>query len=262
MTDAFEMNVSAHVMLLLSRHGIKDARCLAIYRDAVVAAVRRQAAVEAHADLALVEPVLREQIDLLDAALYRRGQAWPVSDADTAPATAAAGQPDGETGVSGDAETPADASERARRPARSPSGYVPEAKSMEEKLKDEREPVQKLVTHDCVSLGLIDKAKAKELVFSMTGKTSQDAESDIVDHLREALHQQVKHFIRKARDCPLASPIAQEELRKDIHAARSVRSILMLTRQMLKEQREWQARNGRPGLLGMLGVGRRRAMRP
>ena len=67
---------------------------------------------------------------------------------------------------------------------------------MEDKLKDERKPVQKLLLEDCVQVGLIDLPTAKRMILEMTGKTSQDAERDIVEDLRQLLQLQVKSFIR------------------------------------------------------------------
>lgn len=277
--DAIEMNVSARVMLLLSRLGIRDARCLSIYRGAVVSALRSSTLSRPMSSLADVEPLLSAQLDLLEDALRARlrrsltpHDSGPeaVSEPDKAPVPPAA--------ASGDAEAlwcdasdlpPADEQpeavvagedKKAQRNMKAPSGYVPSVKSMEDKLKDERKPVQKLLLEDCVQTGLIDLPTAERLIQAMTGKTSQDAERDIVEHLRQLLQVQVKSFIRKSKGGPWADPRTQEDLRKDIHAANSVRGVVMLSRQVVKEHRLWEQENGRIGILGLFS-GRKRIVK-
>ena len=99
--------------------------------------------------------------------------------------------------------------------AKTPSGYVPSVKSMEDKLRDERKPVQKLLLSRGLCPGRPDRSADREAndPLEMTGKTSQDAERDIVEDLRQLLQLQVKSFIRKAR-VALGDPRTQEDLRK------------------------------------------------
>jgi hypothetical protein len=85
----------------------------------------------------------------------------------------------------------------------------------------------------------------------MVGKTSRDAEREIVERLRQVLQDQARYFIRKAKGGPWANPRAQEDLRQDIHAASSVRSVLLLHRQIVKEYQTWQKEHGRVGILGL-----------
>jgi len=128
---------------------------------------------------------------------------------------------------------------------------------MEEKLKDDRQPVQKLLLEDCVAEHLLDRPKAKELIAGMTGKTPQDAELEIVEYLRQELQTQVRHFIRSDKGGPWSKPHAQEDLRKDIHAAKSVRGVLLLCRQIVKEHQEWEREHGQGGILGLFSPRRR-----
>lgn len=280
MNDAIEMNVSGRVMLLLSRLGIRDARCLSIYRGAVVCALRNSTRSRAVSSLAEIEPLLSAQLDLLEDALRARHRPSPTQH-DSEPE--AVSEPDNKASVepaaaSGGAETlwcddsdlptPDEQPEnvvvgndkKPQRGTKAPSGYVPSVKSMEDKLKDERKPVQKLLLEDCVQTGLIDVPTAKRLIQAMTGKTSQDAERDIVEHLRQLLQVQVKSFIRKSKGGPWADPRTQEDLRKDIHAANSVRGVVMLSRQVVKEHRLWEQENGRIGILGLFS-GRKRIVK-
>ena len=245
MDDPLDMNIAGRVMLLLSQQGIKDARRLEIFKCAVGAAVRHRTLHQPGANCGTVEPFLDEQLTLLGAALRQRA-AMAATAVEPAP-------------LASEAQA-ADAPPQPRHRARASSGHVPVVKSMEEKLKDERKPVQKLLLEDCVSAGLINLTRAKELIAGMTGKTSQNAETDIVEILRQVLQDQVKGFIRKSKGGPWSNPRAQEDLRQDIHAARSVRGVLTLRRQILKEHQLWEKEHGHGGILGLFSP-RRRATR-
>ena len=285
MDSPLEVTVAGQVMLLLSRHGLRDARCLAIYRRAVLDAVRHCAGADGADSLVTCSALVRDQIDLLEQAILRR-LGHEIELYVQTPAEAAAGRPaapqsappaPAQTGSRPViAETAADAPAaeaeiapepeaederpRAERHARQASGYVPVAKSMEEKLHDEREPIQKLLLEDCVSAGLIDLPAARQMVAGMAGKTSRDAEREIVERLRQVLQDQARYFIRKAKGGPWANPRTQEDLRQDIHAASSVRSVLLLHRQIVKEYHAWQKEHGRIGILGLF-AGRRRIVK-
>ena len=128
---------------------------------------------------------------------------------------------------------------------------------MEEKLKDDRKPVQKLLLEDCVQARLLDVSRAKELINGMTGKTPQEAELEIVEYLRQELQSQVREFIRGDKDGPWSNPHTQQELREDIHAARTVRGVLLLCRQIVKEHRTWEEEHDQGGILGLFSPRRR-----
>jgi hypothetical protein len=241
--DPLEMNIAGRVMLLLSQLGMRDARSLSIYLEAIRGVVRHQAANDQPIGLGNLEPFLSEQLEMLVAALRRRRGLLrvPMQGCEIHDSGQLAASPD----------------ERPRRPAKPASGYVPVAKTMEEKLKDDRKPVQKLLLEDCVTEHLLDLPKAKELIAGMTGKTPQNAELEIVEYLRQELQAQVRHFIRSDKGGPWSSPHAQEDLRKDIHAARSVRGVLLLCRQIVKEHQEWEREHGQGGILGLFSPRRR-----
>ncbi len=300
MQSPLEVTVAGQVMLLLSRHGLRDARCLAIYRRAVLDAVHHCAGADGADSLVACSALVRDQIDLLERAILRRmgheielyvqppaeAAAPLVGGAAPGPADAGAAEAAGQGEVTSAAqealsgsgheagpqpaqeldETPGqqvdseDEPARPERHGRQPSGYVPVARSMEEKLHDEREPIQKLLVEDCVSAGLIDLPTARQMVAGMAGKTSRDAEREIVERLRQVLQDQARYFIRKAKGGPWANPRTQEDLRQDIHAASSVRSVLLLHRQIVKEYHAWQKEHGRIGILGLF-AGRRRIVK-
>lgn len=247
--NPLEVTIAGRVMLLLTRLGMRDARCLRIYQGATICAFRRLRREQPTAD---ADELVQSQLDLLGRALIdarSRGAASQTAPVDALPAAA-------DVAAAAEAGTEADSPPRANR---APSGYVPVAKSMEEKLHDERLPVQQLVREDCVRAGLIDADTAQRLIAGMSGKTSEQSELEIVEHLRQRLQDQVRAFIRKARGGPWSDPRTQEDLRQDIHRARSVRGVLTLSRQVLKEYQTWEMENGRRGILGLFSARRRPA---
>lgn len=259
--DLIEVNVAGRLMLLLSKRGLLDNRRLSIYRRAVSDAVRVRLDQQPGGGSADLKSLLDGQLMMLEMALSARPS--DTAGQEVASPTAFSGV-EGRQDTDGvspgvDADSPAS---RSLRRARPPSGYVPTAKTLEEKLKDARRPVQTLLREDCVRIGLIDANGADRLILSMTGKTSEQAEQDIVEQLRQVLQDQVKSFIRKAKDGPCSDPRTQEDLRKDIHAAKSVRSILMMTRQAVKEHQTWQEEHRRGGILGLFSPRRRIVERP
>jgi hypothetical protein len=236
MQTCVDVNVAGRVMLLLTKLCIRDARCLRIYRSAVGEVMRHEVGDSTEPDWRALEPLVQEQLDLLEQALRARLQRVVEEQEEVPAETLDVAEESAETDAS---------------IARRPSGYVPEARSMEEKLHDERLPIQQLVREDCLRAGLVDAKTAERLVQGMTGKTGLAAEQEIVEYLRQSLQEQVKSFIRKTKGGPWSDPRTQEDLRRDIHAARSVRSVLMMSRQILKEYQVWQDQHGRRGILGL-----------
>ncbi len=114
---------------------------------------------------------------------------------------------------------------------------------MPTKLAQERKPVSKLILEDCVQLGLISRNRAEYVVTQMSGKQPADAEKEVVIELRDNLHKQVRGLIRKDKGGPWSSPKAQEELRLEIVKTPTVRSVLFLTRDILREREEWLKRS-------------------
>lgn len=248
MQDCVDVNVAGRVMLTLNKLQIRDARCLRICCRAVGDVIRHEVGDNPAPDWRTLEPFVQQQLDLLEHSLSAR-----LSRAD--PVQPAAAFESVEHEAASDAAESADevegSGEVEKAPAKRPSGYVPEARSMEDKLHDERLPIQQLIREDCLRAGLVDAKNADRLIQGMTGKTAQVAEQEIVEHLRQSLQEQVKSFIRKTKGGPWSDPHTQEDLRRDIHAARTVRSVLMMSRQILKEYQVWQDEHGRRGILGL-----------
>lgn len=246
MNGPLEMNIAGLLMLRLSQLGVKDVRGLSIFIGAVNAVVEHRAGTEQAVNIANLETFLGEQLEMLVVSLQNsRG----ILNVPSLARVLGAGP--------GSTEPGDDTKSAPKRPARPASGYVPVAKTMEEKLKDDRKPVQKLLLEDCVAEHLLDLSQARELITGMTGKTPQDAEHEIVEYLRSVLQSQVKQFIRSDKGGPWSDPHAQEELRQDIHAANSVRGVLTLCRQIVKEHQLWEQEHGHGGILGLFSPRRR-----
>jgi len=130
-------------------------------------------------------------------------------------------------------------SEPAPKPPKSSS----KGTDMPTKLSEERKPIKKLIQEDCVQLGLITKKRAEYVITQMAGKQPVDAEKEVVVELRENLHKQVRKLIRKDKGGPWSSPKDQEDLRLEILHTPSVRAVLFITRDILREREQWLERS-------------------
>jgi len=245
-SDPLHLNLCGRVLLVTSRYGITELPRARVFVRAI-ADVVDHVYPKGRPSLLALEPLVSEQLTMLEAALRAvQNGSGPAKDA-VLPV------PEEQCIQEEPVPEPEEKSvaRRKRKPLQQGESAVV-VKSLEEKLRDEREPVQKLLKQDCVHAGLLDKKKAEAMVRSMLGKTPQEAEQNIVEQLRQILQDQVKAAIRR-KSGPWCTPLAQEEMRKDIHGARSVKSILMLARQIRKEQLEWKKQNGKGGLRGLFG---------
>ncbi len=243
--DTLEFNLRGRILLGAARHGAISPQRVAVLARAIVAVVDHHYP-DGRPSLRVLEPLLAGQLALLEAALTGRdaGEERPAS---AAPDTVVEAPSD---------KVPPESARKPRRRTLKGKGHTVVAKSMEEKLREGRQPVQELLRGECVQLGLIDRKQAERLVRGMLGKQPEVAEQDVVEVLRQILQDQVKGIIRRLKGGPWATPQAQEEMRQDIHHARSVRAILMLARQIVKERRAWEKQHGK-GLFGGLFGGRR-----
>lgn len=122
------------------------------------------------------------------------------------------------------------------------SGYVPEAITLPERLKDQRSIMEHLLNNDCITLKLVTPEEAKHFKHELTGKLPETAEEELVTRLRNVLHEQVRKFIRKNNGGPWATASLQHEVRMDITKTRSLRSLVSLARELLNEREEWLAK--------------------
>lgn len=248
MSDTLQINLAGRIMLGASRHGMSDPSRIHVFVRAIVAVIDH-CYPDGRPGLKALEPLITEQIQLLESALVDArlrsqlaGGMMPPGDAvPSAPAPEADGVME-------------DARPALRQRTLKGKGHTVVAKAMEEKLRDERAPVQQLLLEDCVQLGLLDKKQAQRLVRGMVGKSPQEGERQVVEQLRQILQDQVKGVIRRLKGGPWATPRQQEDMRQDIHNARSVRGILMLARQIIKERREWEKENGTGLFSGWFGT--------
>lgn len=256
MSDALQLNLTGRVMLSACRHGVTERDRIALYVRAISDALAHYFP-DPRPSLKEMEPVINQQLELLEAALcdaQARAQEAAAEQSCPLPLSQDMIAPE-----EAEAEEPvAKKARRRRKPLQQSNPGAAQAKSMEEKLRDGRKPVQALLTQDCVAMGLVDQKQAARLVKSMFGKQPEEAELAIVEHLRQSLQDQVRKMVRRQKgNGPWASPRAQEDLRQDIHAARSVKSVLMLTRQVVKEQQAWEEKHGKGGMLGLFASRRK-----
>jgi len=244
--DALQMNIAGRVMMLMMRCHVTGMEHLPTYESAVLEAVLRRLADDPGQP---VVQLIDEQLVFLEKAICER-----AARAASREPTLVEEPEDPVQAPPAPEASPAEV-ERLRRQS-SVGGAAATVRSMEDKLRETREPVQKLVLEDCVSAGLLDQKKARNLVAGMTGKQPEDAELEIVEYLREVVLKQVKAFMRKHKGGPWANPRVQADLRSDIHHVHTVRGVLTLARQIIKERRAWEQENGRGGFLGLF-AGRR-----
>jgi hypothetical protein len=233
-----ELNVSGRVLLLCNSLGIRD--------QAEIQNIKKRVTQEilTHMDQSGLD------ITALSGVLEERLRKLPDELRQPAPANRVEPKPPASISP---AHIPATPPPQAK-PAESPPGVAPKeqetppqikqrSRDMTVKLATERKPIQQLVTEDCVQLGLLDVERAHYLVRQFPGKEVRQAELEVVTELRNNLHQQVRRFIRKHGGGPWPSPIDQEELRLEISKTPTVRSVLFLTRQILREREEWLERS-------------------
>jgi len=246
LSDTLEMNLCGRILLGVRRHGISDPARVAVLARSVVAVIDHHHP-EGRPSLLELEPLITEQLALLEASLMEARMRSALTVPEVPP----------EVDPSSQEAAPEEAPKRLRKRTLKGKGHTVQAKSMEEKLREGRVPVQELLQKDCVQLGLVSAKQAKRLVRGMLGKRPEDAEQEIVEQLRQVLQDQVKGIVRRLKGGPWATPQAQEEMRQDIRSARSVKSILMLARQIAKERAAWEKKHGSGGLFAGLFGGRR-----
>lgn len=254
------VNVTGRAFCSCRNQGVTEPSRIAFYTRAMEQAVLALLS-EAADPIGRLEVVLTEQQVLLEAALAAAAagcnhlaDAEPTAARAVPPHQAAvAADPDPQPATPDGADAPGDDDAAAARGVLGGQSGMLQVKTMEEKLQDARQPLHKLLREDCVTLGLIDAQRAEQLVCSLAGRTREAAEADIVAELRNNLHQQLRTYIRKHKGGPWASHKAQEDLRLDIVATRTVHSLLMLARQVLREREQWEANKPPGGVRSLLG---------
>jgi myosin heavy subunit len=129
------------------------------------------------------------------------------------------------------------------------SGYRPHSAAMPEKLATERRPIQTLLREDCVQIGLLKPKRADYLATQFAGKLPVEAEEEVLVELRKNLHEHLRRFMRKHNGGPWPTPKEQEDLRIEIEELPTVRSLLFVTREILRQRKEWLDKNSITGRL-------------
>jgi cell division septum initiation protein DivIVA len=135
------------------------------------------------------------------------------------------------------------------------SGYVPEAKTMADRLQDRRTVLEHLLLNDCITLKLVTPNQAKKHIRELIGKDPEKAEEELVASLRNVLHGQVSKFIRKHNGGPWNTHTEQTEIRMQIATTKTLQSLVNLSKMLLSEREEWMAKS-KNSLVGRLFGGR------
>ncbi|MET0089585.1 MAG: hypothetical protein ABW068_06095 [Candidatus Thiodiazotropha sp.] len=243
-----EVNVKGRVFVVCQSRGVTDVSVINYYTEVVQQAVLAQMTEDADTSAESFHRLLEQQVEWLGEKLRQL-----VNDGalDRSAADGVLGDPVLE--VSGSA-----AAERAEKKA---SGFVPEAKSMPERLKDRRAEMEHLLTHDCITLKLLTANEAKQLKRELVGRLPEKAEEELVARMRSVLHSQVSKFIRKHQGGPWQTVTQQTEIRMEIAHTKSLRSLVFLSRQLLQEREEWMLKT-KSSLVGRLFGGRVKLNKP
>jgi len=233
MDEAFEklikINTLGRVFVTCQARGIHDPGSIGYYAEILEQEIRSRLREESTS--AEFNHLLEEQLRWLEGELGRLG-----SESESA------------------AKPAPDAPEPVRE-ERHPSGYVPAAKSMSERLQERRSGIERLLDNDCITLKLATPAEVRRYKQELLGKAPEQAEEELVANLRNVLHEQVRKFMRKHEGGPWASANQQYELRMDIVKTRSLRSLVTLARALLSERDEWLQKS-RGSLTGRFAGGR------
>lgn len=235
------LNVSGRVLLLCNSLGIRDPEEIQNLKQRVTQEIlthMEEQSLDTRALPGLLEERLRKLSDELRQPTETKSDVKPATTAAAVPPKASPrvqSTPPPET-------KPVESQEEVEEKD-SHAKTKQQSRDMTVKLATERKPIQRLVTEDCVQLGLLDLERAQYLVRQLPGKEVRQAELEVVTELRNNLHQQVRRFIRKHGGGPWPSPKDQEDLRLEITKTPTIRSVLFLTRQILREREEWLDRS-------------------
>ncbi|MEJ2395884.1 MAG: hypothetical protein P8Z77_14210 [Candidatus Thiodiazotropha sp.] len=219
-----KVNVQGRVFVTCQSHGVTDPAIIGYYVEVLEQAIGALLTDESTA--ADFQQILEDQLVWLEGELNQTG----------GKETAAAAPPEPEPAEAEEVEVE---SPQAAKEEKRSSGYVPEAKAMPERLKDQRSIMEYLLDNDCITLKLVTPDEAQAFKHGLLGKDPAKAEEELVTALRNVLHSQVRKFIRKHNGGPWASASLQHELRMDITKTRHLRSLVTLARELLSEREEW-----------------------
>jgi hypothetical protein len=219
-----QINAATRVAMLCRSLGVQSGRLVETYTRAVVEAVHSMAGRD-ELSVRQVDACLDDQLALLKEAI---GRPVPPLTGRVPTREPAPGEPD----------APQRSRRRAQRSQQASADQEP--RSMEDKLEEARQPLRNILQQECVQLGLITPQRAQKLAAQLSGKLRQEAEAEIVAELRDNLREHIRIYIRKHQGGPWNSPKLQEDVRLDIANTNSVHSVVVLTRHLLQERKQWE----------------------
>jgi hypothetical protein len=232
---AVDLNLAARVTLLCSAHGIKDPLEINTRRESVKRDLMERIT---------MNPVGIERLsDLLDICIAEMESELVQSVEGEKTAKAKSPEPSENKQSAGRKQAGAESTQKTG------SGYRPRSAALSDKLVSERKPIQTLLREDCVQIGLLKPQRAEYLATQFSGKLTIEAEEEVLVELRQNLHEHVRRIIRKLDGGPWPTPKEQEDLRLEIAEIPTVRSLLFLTRQILREREEWLDKHSITGRL-------------
>jgi hypothetical protein len=237
-----QVNIKGRVFVICQSHGITDPSIISYYVQVIEEAAMAELSQESTA--ADFHTILNEQAAWLEGEIQQLGDTHTSEERAVAPSITDPDDPEMPQGPDGRSNSDKTA-----------TGYVPDAKSMMERLKDRRAELEHLLVNDCVTLKLITPKQAKKYKYELVGRDPAKAEEELVANLRNVLHEQVVKFIRKHRGGPWASATEQAEIRMQIAHTNSLQALINLSKMLLNEREEWMLKS-KTSVVGRLFGGR------
>ncbi len=235
------INVTGRVFMLCTNEGVKKASQIRLYEEEVRQALEQKAL--DGADIAALEVLMQEELEKLRLRINGE-EIVPAAVEKKKPKLEQESKPEIEPDEVEVTETSAVEKKSEKKSAQA-TGYKPEAAAMQEKLALERKPLGELLLKDCVQQQLLTPKRAKYWVHNLSGRLKNEVEADIVGELTQNLHDNVKKFIRKNRECnPWPTPLLQDQLRTDIISVRTIKGVLLLSSQLNREIRQCEQGSG------------------
>ncbi|MES9941196.1 MAG: hypothetical protein ABW104_11175 [Candidatus Thiodiazotropha sp. 6PLUC2] len=238
-----QVNIKGRAFVICQSRGVSDPSIISYYVQILEEAT--MAMLSDDSSITDFHAALNEQAAWLEREIDQLNEAGPAVDE----ASSTSDNP------IDDGEEKQEKQPKPERDHKKESGYVPDAKSMPERLKDRRAEMEHLLANDCVTLKLVTPKQAKKYVQGLVGRDPKKAEADLVAELRNALHQHVVSFIRKNNGGPWNSATEQTEIRMQIAKTKSLQALVNLSKVLLSEREEW-VRKSKKSLVGRLFGGR------
>ena len=237
-----QVNIKGRVFVICQSRGITDPSIIGYYNQILEEAT--VAMLPEGSTIADFHRALDEQVAWLESEIERLSDTSSI-DAPAAPPRKTLKE---EAAEKEEAEKRLNAEKKA-------VAYVPEAKTMPERLKDQRAEMEQLLVNDCVTLKLVSPTQARKFKHELGGQDPEKAEEELVARLRSVLYSQMAKFIRKHNGGPWVGAAEQTEVRMQISRTSTLAALVNLSRQLLHEREEWMSKT-KTSLVGRLFSGR------